>query len=204
MNLYKIWGVNSGIKMIRQGSAAVESIDLFGADVRTKNVVHYIIAHAAPSELGAVKLNKVMWRADVVHYRRYGKSITGQSSYVRMPQGPVPNFVADCLGELKASGLVAERLVETMRGQRREFVSLKRPSVTSFQATEVEALHEAIDMVCMLSASEASERTHDALWEEFEDGRQMPIRAAAVASGELEPDEIAWAIALTGEAELIR
>ncbi len=53
-------------------------MNLFKADHKTKTVIHYVISHTEPEKLGAVKLNKVMWRADVEHYRRYGKTITGQ------------------------------------------------------------------------------------------------------------------------------
>lgn len=36
------------------------------------------------------KLNKLMWYADFLHFKGYGKSITG-CEYVHLPLGPVPN-----------------------------------------------------------------------------------------------------------------
>lgn len=169
-------------------------MSLFPVDPRTRDVVHYVVSHTAASKLGAVKLNKVLWRADVVHYRRHGRTVTGQSSYIRMPQGPVPNHITEVIKELKDQGKITERLAETPVGTRREFVWLERLSPVHFSGTEVEALHEAIDMVCMQAAARASDQTHDALWKEIPDGAQIPIRAAAVSIGELEPDDIAWAI----------
>ena len=174
---------------------------LFPADPGTTRVVHYIVSHTEPGQLGATKLNKVMWKADVLHYRRYGKSITGQMSYVRMPQGPVPNYVKDALDELKSQRKISEREAETPAGTRREFVWLERAPADGFSAQEIETLHDAIDAVCRHSASSASSHTHDALWEELADGEQMPIRAAAVSVGQLEPDDIAWALAELRPAE---
>ena len=167
---------------------------LFSADPKTTQVVLYIISHTQPSLLGATKLNKVMWRADVLHYRRFGKTITGQTSYIRMPQGPIPNFVSHAIAELKAANKILERPTETPVGTRREFVWIERLGATEFSAEEVETLHEAIDIVCMMSAGAASDRIHDALWEEFDDGEQVPVRAAAVTIGQLEPEDITWAM----------
>lgn len=175
-------------------------MSLFPAEPRTRQVAHYVISHVQPSQLGATKLNKVMWKADVLHYRRYGKSVTGQTAYVRMPQGPVPNHMKEAIEELKAEQVIVERRVETIKGARREFVPVHRMEASDFSATEVEVLHEAIDVVCKMSARAASDDTHDALWEEIENGGQMPIRAAAVILGELEPGDFQWALSQSAAA----
>jgi Protein of unknown function (DUF4065) len=136
----------------------------------------------------------VMWRADVIHYRRHGTTVTGQKSYIRMPQGPVPNFVHECLSELKAEGKIAEQTVETLSGVRRQFVWLEKRSAVDFAPTEVEVLHEAIDLVCAMTAARASEQTYDCLWDEIENGQQISVRAAAVQVTDLEPTDIEWAL----------
>ena len=40
-------------------------------------------------KLGITKLNKLLYYSDFEHYRLHGRSIIGDS-YIRMPQGPVP------------------------------------------------------------------------------------------------------------------
>jgi hypothetical protein len=35
---------------------------------------HYVIARCDPAKLGATKLNKVLWFADVIYYRRHGRT----------------------------------------------------------------------------------------------------------------------------------
>ena len=43
-----------------------------------KSLVHYICWRCAdPTKLGAVKLNKVLWRADFKAYLELGESVTG-------------------------------------------------------------------------------------------------------------------------------
>ncbi len=161
---------------------------------KTEKVAHYIIAHTRSSQLGATKLCKVMWHADVLHYRRYGQTISGQRSYVRMDNGPVPNGIYKVLDSLKASKKIFERQIPTSAGNRREFLHVERPEASWFIPEEIETLHEAIDFFVRLSAQEASERTHGPLWDELLNGQQMPIRAAAVIPSNVLPEDIELAL----------
>lgn len=157
---------------------------------RTELMAHYVIAHTEPSTLGATKLNKVLWCADVLHYRKYGRTISNQDSYRRMQNGPVPHDIVFALNDLKSSGCIVERSSATPVGTRREFFSLKRPNTALFDPEEVETLHEAINEVCPLSAAQASERTHGPIWRELNSGERMPIRAAAVIPGEVTEEDL--------------
>ncbi len=159
---------------------------------RTSIVAHYIISHTEPAQLGAVKLNKIMWRADVLAYRRFGRTITGQTSYIRMPYGPVPNGMAATLRRLAHEGKIVERAADVGVGLRREFVWLERQTAAGFEAEEVEILHQAIDEIAPLSAAAASDETHDVLWDEISNGAQIPIRAASVQPVPLEPEDFEW------------
>ncbi len=169
---------------------------------KTRKVAHYIIAHTEPSQLGATKLYKVMWYADVLHYRRYGETISGQVSYVRMDKGPVPNGIYEALDSLKDNQTVFEQQTPAPVGNRREFICLKRAEASWFSSTEIETLHEAIDVIVRLSAKEASNRTHGPIWEELLNGEQMPVRAAAVIPSDVSPEDIE--LALDHKAEFAR
>jgi len=167
----------------------VDSVDV----VRLSNIVHYVIARVDPSRLGATKLNKVLWFADIEHYRRYGCSLTGLQEYVRLPAGPVPRPIDHVLLRLKATGKVAERPVKVYQRVRREFVHLREPDVSSFEAREVDLLNEVMDAVCQHSANFVSEATHDALWEELENGESMPVRLGAIIGKTPEAKHLEWA-----------
>jgi hypothetical protein len=45
-----------------------------GKTDRVTSVAHYVIARCAPEKLGATKLNKVLWFADVKFYRHHGRT----------------------------------------------------------------------------------------------------------------------------------
>jgi len=136
----------------------------------------------------------VMWSADVAFYREFGRTITGQDSYVRMPYGPVPNGLVEAICELETERKVAVNSVPTLAGDRTEYAPLERLGAAGFSADEIEAIHGAIDYICPMSAKEASDETHTPLWRSIENGMQIPVRAAAVIPGELTPEDIEWTL----------
>lgn len=159
---------------------------------RTMQVIHYIIEHAGP-DLGATKLCKVMWRADLHHYRRHGETISCQDSYVRRPRGPVPNGFHEALRNLESRRAIQKKPVTVFNFTRHEFHVLKRSNKNWFSESAQEALHEAIEAIAPLLSQEASEDTHDSLWEELEDGEQLPIAAAAIVPTKVLREDIRWA-----------
>ncbi|WP_179045687.1 Panacea domain-containing protein [Sphingobium lactosutens] len=163
---------------------------------RTEAVAHYVIARSDPNKLGAVKLNKVMWFADLEAYRRFGATITGQASYEKRQHGPVPNNIVRSIRRLEQNDAIVTREVPTFGGiTRREHVWLKKPDVTVFSPDEVDILNEAIDWVCNEhTARSISELSHDALWDAAELGEQIPIGAAVIAPDDIDGDDIAWAL----------
>lgn len=159
---------------------------------RTEQVIHYIIEHTRP-DLGATKLCKVMWRADLRHYRRHGETISGQDSYVRMPRGPVPNGFHDALRSLEKHNAIQKKAVTVFSFTCHEFHVLKRPNKNWFPESAQQALQEAIDAITPPRSQETSEDTHDSLWEELKDGEQMPIAAAAIIPARVRAGDIRWA-----------
>jgi Antitoxin SocA-like, Panacea domain len=161
---------------------------------RLSSVTHYVIARCDPERLGAVKLNKVLWFADVLYYRRHGRTITGVDNYMKQQYGPVQRGMLGVLDELKRDGKIVERFGETPVGLRREYVWLKEPDLTGFTADEVDVLNEVMDWICDgESAKSISEKSHDVLWDETEIGAPMPVRAGAVVPAEITADAMEWA-----------
>ncbi len=161
---------------------------------RLAKAAHYVIARTEPEKLGAVKLNKVLWFADVEHYRRTGRSITGLSAYVRLPKGPVPDGIRPALASLRAAGAIAVRKQKVFSYDRFEYVWLSEPDLTEFSPEEVDLLNQAIDAIQDLTAAEISEYTHtDPLWIELENGGRMPVGAASVINRIPDERELEWA-----------
>jgi hypothetical protein len=160
---------------------------------RLSALAHYVIARTRPDQLGATKLNKVLWWLDCSAYRRWGRSLSGVENYVRMKFGPVPVGIQTALASLKSRGEIHERSCDTPAGPRREFVALAEPPIHLFTAEEVDQIMQTITTVASMSAAEASTASHDALWDETEAGAAMSIAAGSVVQRDTQPDDIAWA-----------
>lgn len=156
-------------------------------------LAHYIIARTEPGTLGATKLNKVLWFVDLEHYRRHGRSITGLTAYVRLERGPVPPGIERVLSSLKASQKIFERKTKVFSHVRREFVWLKEPDVSNFTSEQIDILNEVIDAVCAHTAGSVSDVTHDALWQEINNGDDMSIAAGSIITRAPTEDEMNWA-----------
>jgi len=154
-------------------------------------LAHDIIDNS--QKFGKTKLYKAMWQADLLHYRKYGETITGQDSYVRMDNGPVPHDMYAILNELQEKKLVFERKVHLFSGYvRHEFISLEDADPASFSKEQLHSTQKAIQIISPLSAKRASSLTHDALWSSLYNGEEMSIKAAAVVPSEVTPEDIAF------------
>jgi Protein of unknown function (DUF4065) len=161
---------------------------------RLPSVTHYIIWRSDPAKLGATKLNKVLWFADVIYYRRHGHTITGSDNYVKQQFGPVQKNMLSVLEELKRERKIAERIGDTPIGFRREYVWLTEPDLAPFMADEIDVLNEVMNWICNdETAKSISDKSHDALWDETEIGETMPVRAGAVVPAEITPEAMDWA-----------
>ncbi len=160
---------------------------------RLAALTHYVIARTPPDQLGATKLNKILWWVDCESYRRWGRSLSGLESYLRLQNGPVPIGGREAIAVLKARAAIAEQSVPTPAGNRRQFYSLSEPPVSVFSAEEIDLINQVINSVCRMTAVEASDASHDVLWEETPQFAQMPVSAGSVAVRETRPDDLAWA-----------
>lgn len=156
-------------------------------------VAHYVIARTFPSELGATKLNKVLWLVDIIAFRERSESITDIENYKRLPHGPVPVEIGAALNNLKKNNIIAEAANPTPLGNRREFVSLVEPDLNHFSSSDVDIIHRAIDFITPLSAKKISEITHDSYWEEVPPNGNMSAAAASLVVLDVNDNDVSWA-----------
>ena len=155
---------------------------------------HYLIARIHPSQLGATKLQKALWFADCAMYARHGRTITGEERYVRKPMGPCSPRLESVLAALKSDGRIEEEHYVTMIGYpRREFRSIVEPELCCFEAEEVDLLMQVGTEIAKLTAQEASELSHDALWIETKPNAAMYVAAGAVRVEPLSDSDLDWA-----------
>jgi hypothetical protein len=167
-----------------------------GGLARLAAAVHYVIARTEPSELGYVKLNKIMWYADLEHYQRHSRSLTGLTQYTRMPQGPMSKDISRAIRFLIKNKMATERRVKVIDYDRRELLWLKEPDLSEFNAEQIDILNRVIDVIVPLTADGVSRLTHkDAYWKELKDNDPLPIGPASVVARPPTPKQLEWALA---------
>lgn len=157
-------------------------------------LVHFIIhvCSSRPEKLGATRLNKVLWFADVYSYQIYGQPITG-GTYVKRQYGPTPYSMLPALNQLETEGLIQIQEPQGWSLSPRLFLSLQEPDETLLTQADRRLAFLALQEILPLTAREASERTHDTIWDAAAMGEEIPLFATLATPGEISPEVIEWA-----------
>lgn len=144
------------------------------------SAAHLLIARLPTDELGATKLNKILWFADCEFYFHHGRSLTGETEYVRKANGPCPVRIAEVLAQLKAQGAIVERAQPVAHYTRREFVPITQPDVSVFTSEEIDLLLGTALALAPMSARAASDLSHNDLWHATPPEGRMSVEAGSV------------------------
>lgn len=157
-------------------------------------LVHHICAKSDTEKLGAIKLNKILWFSDIVHFLTKGESITG-ATYIKRQFGPVPQPIVGALERLKAANklCVAEKVHYGL--PKREFITLCEPDLSVFQGEEISLVDDILETITnQHTANSISDATHDEIWEMAEIGETIPYQAVMVSQlGEIDENDFTWA-----------
>jgi len=159
-----------------------------------KDLVHYICHIADRDELGATKLNKILWYSDMVSYINHGVPLTG-AVYIKRQFGPVPKDILRALKDLSEEGRMAVRDIPYFKDTKREYISLAEPDISRFDKSEISLAANITHDICHHhTATSISAATHDIIWELADIGEEIPYFAVYGAQlGEITEEDIRWA-----------
>jgi len=148
-----------------------------GDMMRLEEAILFICTTARPEDqLGAVKLNKILYYSDMISFAQTGKSITG-ATYVKRERGPVPKEVVEAINNLKTAGRLNTREVSIFDKKRREFDALDEPKFSVFQHDDLRLINDMIGFVCGYNAREISDISHTVVWEAADLGEELPYQS---------------------------
>ncbi len=164
---------------------------------KLKAVTHYICDKATdPSVLGSIKLNKVLWYSDAVHFLLHGNSVT-EETYVKRQHGPVPKHIVFAVEDLVKEKKIARGKAHYFGHLKAEFISILPPEEIEslLSVTEVKIIDDAFEHVCLKNtAMSISEKTHNAIWEMASLGEEIPLYTVyATDVDEVDESDIEWA-----------
>lgn len=157
---------------------------------KLEEAVHYVCAKAGDS-LGAVKLNKILYYADMLHYALTGAPITG-ATYAKQQRGPVPKQVLPAIDHLVQARRLSCQNVSLFDFVRRRFDAHGETDISVFSKEEIERLDDMIREFDRATAAELSDLSHTIVWRSAELGETLPYDSFFVSYlGDLTDEDMA-------------
>lgn len=156
------------------------------------DVVHYICARCQPTELGRVKLHKILYFADMINFVATGMPLTG-AEYQKQAFGPVAIHLQGALRQLEAADRVEIRIRDYFGYRKHDFVARLEPDLARLAEHERQLIDDVTDFVCARSAREISEFSHNAVWQLAEIGERLPYPTAFnILPAEITDKDVEW------------
>lgn len=143
---------------------------------KLKAVVHYVCAQCEPHELGNVKLHKILYFSDMLHFMATNKPLTG-ADYLKQQFGPVARHLSAILAELVREKKLQINQRDYFGFKKSDYISIGSQAAASLSNSETDLLNEVIDFVCARTAKEISELNHDMAWRLADIGERIPYAA---------------------------
>ncbi len=160
------------------------------------NLVLYVASKCPdPTKLGAVRLRKILYYADSLHYMKTRRPIAG-AVYIKWEKGPVPRQLEASLDRLERSGaLVVKQDMHPYGYPMTFYYALREPDIKRFDAEEISLVDELIQIICSeYTAESISKLSHHNAWEVAEIGEELPYETVFVRwFGEINEDAVEWA-----------
>jgi Protein of unknown function (DUF4065) len=169
---------------------------------KLEEAVHYICATCTASDgLGAVKLNKILYYADMINYAVSGSPITG-ATYVKRLRGPCPKQILPAIEYIKQTHRLETRSVSVFDLTRREFDAHGSTDLSIFTPDEIDHLNQTMRFVCNHSAADISDASHTVVWDVADMGEELPYETFLVSyPGELDDEGLQRAADVIAKAE---
>ncbi len=152
----------------------------------------------ADPNFGMTKLLKILHRADIESFARYGESITG-ARYKKFPHGPVSQAALDVRDEMKERGDIAVIKEGYSAFPRNRVVPLETANLDGFSGRDIALVDKAIQMFYGHTATVVSEFSHDRAWEAADYYEPIPYEAALLSDEPPTEDDIARAHELSAK-----
>jgi Protein of unknown function (DUF4065) len=154
----------------------------------------YVCGKCEPSTLGAVKLHKVLYYTDMLHYLSEGRPITG-AVYRKRPFGPTCDQLLGALRELSNQNKIEIREVDFFSYKKKEYHLIGESDYSMLNASELAFIDEVVAFVCgENSAKSISEISHSTAWEAAEMGEELPYNSVYhIFANQVSLEALEWA-----------
>jgi len=155
---------------------------IYGTDVLL-NAALWVAERLPEQERRIHKLFKILWFADLLHLKQYGRSVTGDT-YIAMNYGPVPSALYDMI-----KGNCSPELRVFTQYDRGFFDISKKCNMDYLSESDVETLQKAFDENSKLSFDGLVKKSHASAWSSaWKEGENTSIRMSEILD-EIDADD---------------
>lgn len=166
---------------------AVYKVNLSGGQRRLKEAILHVCKLSEPMKyFGAIKLNKILWRADFRAYRDRKIPVTGRQ-YQRLRLGPAPVEIPPIINEMLREGLLKKEPRQHGNHTEIRHIALVGPVLNLFSQEDLDYIDEAVSHYWAMTGSETSDQSHGVAWKTRENGDPMPYQSAFLEDETLPP-----------------
>jgi Protein of unknown function (DUF4065) len=167
-----------------------ERVSLPGDDSRLKEMIVYIASKCQEDPgFGAVKLNKILFRADFHAYRLRGGPVTG-TAYFRLRFGPAPKAMMPVMRELHSEDAVrTQRRIVGGLEQKRP-IALRPANLSYFSGEDIAIVDDIISELWGRSAIAVSAESHGIQWQTRADREPIPYESAYLSDAPVTADDV--------------
>lgn len=143
---------------------------------------------------GSVLLNKVLYFMDHTQYVKTGETITG-FSYIKQLRGPTPNPAQflPLKNDMVEKREIREKSVEKFGFIQKRVIAIAHADVSKFAPEEIALMDEVIETFMDVSATAASDLTHDMLaWKIAVLKEELPHFTYLLSQADLTDEDLRW------------
>jgi hypothetical protein len=172
----------------------------FSSGSRLEELILYVAKQSVDDpDFGAVKMQKILFWADFMHYAKHGQSISG-GRYCKQDQGPVLRSYKPAERSLLQRG--DAEIQERERGPRtqKRLIAKRDANPMMLSAEHTRIADAAIAALVGMNAKDVSHWSHDFVgWQVAQVGEDIPYETVFVSERPLSARERAYALALVAE-----
>lgn len=118
-----------------------------------------------PADVGAVKLNKVLYFLDMIAYAHHREAVTG-ATYRKRPNGPASDQLLFLLRDMQSAGEIEIRDVDYHGFIKKDYIALVNEPQGILSNEEAALLDDVIDFVCRKNTAKSiSDYSHQLPWD---------------------------------------
>ncbi len=159
-----------------------KSVRLPGGQERLRQLILYIAQRCANAQyFGAIKLNKILWKADFDAYAERGVPITGRE-YQRLQLGPAPREMVPLRRDMMELGQIrveVHQFAEDIEEHRT--IALRDPDLSRFTDDDLKFVDQSIRYYWDMTGRETSDDSHGVAWKTHHNGDSLYYELARLS-----------------------